>query len=153
PNGITPEEYGNVPDFLNEVQTSTGARDLDRIADKKGVDFEPATLRYAESGDLILLYYPTIHHVQVVTFASPLWVNIVQGNTEGSGSSNPRSDDYVGQPVKEWSYVFERASGKWIYKGEDGFKVNYGRLRIWSFAAWNQRIKEYTVKNGDTIDT
>jgi hypothetical protein len=158
PDGITPEEYSNYSDFLNEVQKTSAAIDVARIVDvvPKSHDSVPASLGVAKPGDLILLYNP-IHHVQVVTSASPSEVKIVQGNTDRhllGGGQDPRSPGYIGVIAAEKSYVLDRASGKWLYPDAgELFREENGRLRIWSFAAWNSRMIKYTVKNGDTFLT
>jgi hypothetical protein len=156
PNGITPEEYSNYGDFLNEVQKTSAASDVARIVEsiRGAADSEPTSLRVAKPGDLILLYDP-IHHVQVVTSASSSEVKIVQGNTDRNlfrGGQDPRSGRYIGVKAAEKRYVLDK--DKWLYEDQgELFKEQHGRLRIWPFAAWNSRMIKYTVKNGDTFLT
>lgn len=157
PQGATPDDYANLSDYLEEVLSTTAARDLSNYST---VDFvhgtskgDPNSLRRATVGDLILLYNP-VSHVQVVVSASSSEVKIAQGNTYdpwGPNSSNPTSSRYVGVAVAVKSHVLDPTSGKWIYDGRgEVFKEDHGRLMMWDTDNWNSRMMGYTVKKGDS---
>lgn len=160
PEGLTPEFYANLSDYLVKVLSTTAARDLsdyDTVEFVNGTSIsDPNSLRKAQPGDLILLYNP-VHHVQVVVSSSSSQVKIAQGNTYdpwGRNSSNPTSDNYVGVAVAVKSHDLDGASGKWIYDGRsEVFKNDYGRLMVWTFDNWNSRMITYTVKKGDSFTT
>lgn len=152
---MTPEHSANLSEYLEEVLTSTGARDLKNYGTVDVVSGtsrgDSNSLRRAQAGDLILHNDP-VSHVQVVVSASSSNVKIVQGNTHdpwGRNSSNPTSGNYVGVAVAEKNYVLQ-SSGKWIYDGRsEVYKDNQCRLAFWTVDNWNTRMISYTTKKGD----